>query len=183
MVSHVPLFVTAWTTARLFLSWHSPGKNTEVGCYFLSQEIFPAPGMEPVTPVSHGLLARFYTIVPPGMPSNFLKTLQNTRQPFSWSLCLLVMWFFFFFQTGWVEDEGSRTWPACISGALLPSWGNCLKTSKTYNFLAFTPKVIEEHTCGDLEKAWTQAPSFFSMALQDSWTLVESWCTVWGVRG
>lgn len=40
-------------------------------------------------------------------------------------------------------------------------------TENPYNFLALRPKVVEEHTCGDLEKAWTQAgpPSFFSMAL------------------
>ena len=38
-VSRVRLSVTPWAVAhRLLVSWGSPGKNTEVGCYFLLQK-------------------------------------------------------------------------------------------------------------------------------------------------
>ena len=33
--------------ARLFCPWNSPGKNTEVGCHFLLQGIFPTQGSNP----------------------------------------------------------------------------------------------------------------------------------------
>ena len=37
-------------TARLLCPWDFSGKNTEVGCHFLLQEIFPGPGIEPGSP-------------------------------------------------------------------------------------------------------------------------------------
>ena len=33
--------------ARLFYPWHSPGKDTGVGCHFLCQVIFPTQGSNP----------------------------------------------------------------------------------------------------------------------------------------
>ena len=40
--SHIWLFVTPWTIAtRILCPWHSPGKNTGVGCHFLLQGIIP----------------------------------------------------------------------------------------------------------------------------------------------
>ena len=42
--SLVRLLVTLWTSARLLCPWDSPGKNTEVGCHALLQEIFPTQG-------------------------------------------------------------------------------------------------------------------------------------------
>ena len=44
-------FVTLWTvTPQLLCPWDSPGKDTGVGCHFLSQGIFPDPGMEASSP-------------------------------------------------------------------------------------------------------------------------------------
>ena len=40
--------VTPWTApARLLCPWHSPGKNTGVGCHALLQGILPAQGSDP----------------------------------------------------------------------------------------------------------------------------------------
>ena len=50
MLSHVQLFVTPWTfcnPARLLCPWNFPGKNTEMGCQFLLQGIFPTQGSTP----------------------------------------------------------------------------------------------------------------------------------------
>ena len=42
LLSCVQLFVTPWTVPpRVLCPWHSPGKNTGVGCYALLQGIFP----------------------------------------------------------------------------------------------------------------------------------------------
>ena len=41
--SHVQLFVTLWTVARL-CPWDSPGKNTGLGCHILLLEIFLTQG-------------------------------------------------------------------------------------------------------------------------------------------
>ena len=50
-VSLVQLFVTPWTVAHQApLTWNSPGKNTEVGCRSLLQEIFPTQGLNPSLP-------------------------------------------------------------------------------------------------------------------------------------
>ena len=46
LLSHVQLFATLWTVAaRLLCPWNSPGKNTEVGCHSLLQDIFPTQGL------------------------------------------------------------------------------------------------------------------------------------------
>ena len=48
MLSRVQLCGTPWTVPnRLLCPWNSPGKNTGVGCHFLSQGIFPAQGKNP----------------------------------------------------------------------------------------------------------------------------------------
>ena len=47
-MSPVWLFATPWTaTHRAPLSRDFPSKNTGVGCHFLSQGIFPTPGLNP----------------------------------------------------------------------------------------------------------------------------------------
>ena len=48
LVSHVQLFATRWTVACLApWSMEFPGKNTRVGCRFLSQGIFLTLGSNP----------------------------------------------------------------------------------------------------------------------------------------
>ena len=42
-----PLWHRGLRPARLLCPWNSPGKNTEVGCYFLLQGIFPNQGSDP----------------------------------------------------------------------------------------------------------------------------------------
>ena len=51
-LSHVRFFATPWTVqfARFLHPWDSPGKNTEVGCRFLLQGIFPTQGWNPGSP-------------------------------------------------------------------------------------------------------------------------------------
>ena len=61
------LFVTLWTVAHQApLAMDSPDKNTEVGCHFLLQGIFPNPGIESASSASPVLTGRFFTIVQPG---------------------------------------------------------------------------------------------------------------------
>ena len=40
--------------ASLLCPWHSPGKNTGVGCHFLLQGYLPEPGLEPPSPARAG---------------------------------------------------------------------------------------------------------------------------------
>ena len=120
------------------------------GLLFSIPRHLPEPEIELVIPVSHGLLGRFYTIVPPEEPSNSLKTLQHTRQP-----CFLEP-----LSPGDVFSRlvGGR-WG--LKGlACLHIWSTTAimrklfqNTRTPYSFLALRPKVVEEHTCGDLEKA------------------------------
>ena len=45
LLSHVPLFPTAWTVAcQVPLTMGFPSKNTGEGCHFLLQGIFPTQG-------------------------------------------------------------------------------------------------------------------------------------------
>ena len=47
-LSHVWLFATSWTIAHQApLSMEFSSKNTEVGCHFLLQRIFPTQGLNP----------------------------------------------------------------------------------------------------------------------------------------
>ena len=46
--------------ARLLCPWNFTGKNTGVGCHFLLQAIFPAPGIELLSPVSRALAGGFF---------------------------------------------------------------------------------------------------------------------------
>ena len=57
-LSHVRFFATPWTVqfARFLHPWDSPGKNTEVGCRFLLQEIFPTQGSNPGLPCCRQML-------------------------------------------------------------------------------------------------------------------------------
>ena len=47
LLSHIQLFVTPWTVARLLCPWNSPGKNTGVGSHSLLQRIFPTQELNP----------------------------------------------------------------------------------------------------------------------------------------
>ena len=51
--------------AMLLCLWDFPGKNTEVGCYFLLHGSFLTQGSKPMSPV---LADRFFTTEPPGKP-------------------------------------------------------------------------------------------------------------------
>ena len=59
-LSRVRLFVTPW----LLWPWHSPGKNTGVGCHFLLRGIFLTQG----SLASLALVGGFFTAEPPGKP-------------------------------------------------------------------------------------------------------------------
>ena len=47
LLSHVGLFSTLWTVARLLCPWDFPGKNTRLACHFLLRGIFPSQGLNP----------------------------------------------------------------------------------------------------------------------------------------
>ena len=52
---------------RLLCPWDSPGKNIEVGCHFLLQEIFPTQaGIESMSPAAPPLQADSLPTEPPG---------------------------------------------------------------------------------------------------------------------
>jgi len=60
-----PSAVTPWTvsplgrpqrTARFLCPWDFAGKNTELGCYSLFQEIFPTQGSNMVSCIAYSLL-------------------------------------------------------------------------------------------------------------------------------
>ena len=55
-------------TPRLLCPWDFPGRNTGVGCYFLLQGIFPAPGVELASPAPPALVGGFFAIVPHAKP-------------------------------------------------------------------------------------------------------------------
>ena len=46
-LSRVWLFVTPWSPSGSSVHGDSPGKNTEVGCHFLLQGIYPTQGLNP----------------------------------------------------------------------------------------------------------------------------------------
>ena len=67
MLSHVRLFVTAWTVAhRAPLSMGFSRQDYWSGLPFPSPGDLPDPGIEPTSP----LAGRFFTAEPPGKPSN-----------------------------------------------------------------------------------------------------------------
>ena len=61
--SVVQVSVSPWTAARLLCPWDLPGKNTGVGCHFLSQGICST---QESSPVFLALSGGFFTTVPPG---------------------------------------------------------------------------------------------------------------------
>ena len=67
--SRVWLFVTLWTVAdQLLCPWHSPGKNTEVGCHSLLQGGFPTQDSNPhLIYLLHWRVVSL-PLVPPGKP-------------------------------------------------------------------------------------------------------------------
>ena len=62
-----------------FCRWNFQGKNTGMGCHFLSPGDLSNPGIEPTSPLSPPLAGRFFTTVPLGksivyMMSIIMKT-------------------------------------------------------------------------------------------------------------
>ena len=48
LLIRVRLFAALWTVApKILYPWNFPGKNTEMGCHFLCQGIFPTQGLNP----------------------------------------------------------------------------------------------------------------------------------------
>ena len=83
-----PTLVTAWTAAwqaPLFMGF--PGKNTEMGCHFLLQGIFPTQELNPG--ILHGRKS-LYQLSYEGSP----RILEWVTYPFSSSACIqTVKWF------------------------------------------------------------------------------------------
>ena len=58
-----------YSFARLLCPWDSPGKNTRVGCHFLSSGDLPDPGIEPKSIMFPALEGGFFLpLAPPGKP-------------------------------------------------------------------------------------------------------------------
>ena len=69
VLSHVCLFVTAWTVAsQSSLSVEFSRQEYWRGVPFPTPGDLPNPGIESVSPVSPSLAGRFFTTVPPGNP-------------------------------------------------------------------------------------------------------------------
>ena len=65
VLSRVPLYAHhGLYPARLLCPWHSPGKNTGVGCHVLLQGI----SQPEIEPMSLALTGRFFTTEPPEKP-------------------------------------------------------------------------------------------------------------------
>ena len=56
-----------------------PRKNTETGCHFLLQGIFP-PRIKPVSLVSPALAGRFFITEPPGKPGELSELFGDNKQ-------------------------------------------------------------------------------------------------------
>ena len=66
-------YPTVYRTTRILCVWDSPGKNTEVGCHFLLQGIFPTQGLNPgIEPTP---------LVSPAMADGFLSTSATWENP------------------------------------------------------------------------------------------------------
>ena len=70
LLSRVWLFATSmdYSPWNSICPWNFPGKNTEVGCHFLLQGLFPTEGSAPRSLASPALAGRFFTMMPPGKP-------------------------------------------------------------------------------------------------------------------
>ena len=53
---------------RVLCPWHSPGKNTRVGCHALLQEVSATQGSSPHFLQFSGIAGRFFTAEPPKKP-------------------------------------------------------------------------------------------------------------------
>ena len=91
------LFATPWTVAiQAPLSWDSPGKNTEVGCYTLLQGIFLTLGLN-LGLISPALASVFFTTnYYSHLTENWLRGVQQPQnskwgnQNQSWSFMFLL---------------------------------------------------------------------------------------------
>ena len=72
------------------------GKNTGVGCHFLLQEIFPNPGIKPVSPA---LAGRFFATEPLGSP---VKTIGLIEKRHTWTINHLFKIFYVTLSLSWV---------------------------------------------------------------------------------
>ena len=73
------LFATSWTVAhQLLCPQDSPGKNTGVGCHFLSQRNFPDSGIKPASPA---LQVDSLPIEQLGKPVSTMHMVLNKQTP------------------------------------------------------------------------------------------------------
>jgi len=90
-LSHVWLFATPWNPTGLLCPWDFPGKNTGVGCHFLSQEIFLTQGLNSDLP--HCRQTCYHLRVPNkylfNLPKVFGHCLKNHL--FSFHILFLVL--------------------------------------------------------------------------------------------
>ena len=69
-LSHVRRFMIPWTVARQTPLWLGfLGKNTEMGCHFLSPGDLPDPEIKPVSPTSPALQVHSLLLSHQGNPS------------------------------------------------------------------------------------------------------------------
>ena len=61
--------------------WDSPGKNADVSCHVLLQEIFPNPGIKPASLMSSVLAGGFLPLMPPEKPLIKLKIYRTKGFP------------------------------------------------------------------------------------------------------
>ena len=86
VLSHFWLFSTLWTVPIRFLHpWDFPGKNTQVGCHFLLQGIFPTKGWTHVSCIGRWILYHW-------------ATWESQNNIVQLSLSLSCVWFF---ETPW----------------------------------------------------------------------------------
>ena len=74
--------------------WDSPGKNTEVGCHFLLQGIFPPQGSNPGPPASY-LPAPKHCFLPVGLGFQAERSPTGHRNGLSLLLSIYFLSFFF----------------------------------------------------------------------------------------
>ena len=122
----------------LLCPWDSPGKNTEVGCHFLLQGIFPTQGpnlglphcRQTLYPLSHqGRVHKYYNIIREFItllalwdcaPLSFVWAENSTHKPDLIAIYLALGWILGMRQTRWTK---SLPWRSSQS----PGWGDALQ--------------------------------------------------------
>ena len=122
--------------------WNSPGQNTEVGSFFLLQEIFPTQGSNPSLPHCRKILYQLSHLESP-------RILEWVAYPFfsgssqarNWTR---VSWIAGRFFTSWATREDLM---CCHEKPLLQleqsgAWIQCQKFVRNYSFLWFPSNYI-----------------------------------------